>query len=272
MRTFLFSIDLEDIRFRMPDGSKYKERTPQMTYQILDWLDSQKVKCTFFTVGDIAENYPEIIQEVTGRGHEIGCHSHRHVTLDLQSPEEFKKDLDLNIEALVKAGAEVPVGYRAPNFSLIEKTLWVYPILKEAGIVYSSSVLPAVNTLFGWEGFGLSAREVEGVFEMPVSLAKFASKKVPFAGGVYFRVLPFSWVKKNFQRAMNFQDPVVSYMHPYDFDAYQEKFMQPGINESKFYNWLMYYNRKNLFSRLDKITSNWDIITFKDWMKQRKNV
>lgn len=272
MKTFLFSIDLEDIRFRMPDGHKYKERTPKMTYQILDWLDMQKVKCTFFTVGDIAENYPEIIQEVTKRGHEISCHSHKHITLDFQSPEEFKKDLELNLEALVKAGSEIPVGYRAPNLSLTEKTQWAYPILRDAGIVYSSSVLPAVNPLFGWERFGLSAREVDGVFEMPISLGKFAFKTIPFAGGVYFRVLPFSWVEKNFQKAKNLQSPVVSYIHPYDFDTDQEKFMQPGINKSIFYNWLMYYNRKNLFSRLDKIASNWDIITFKDWMKQRENV
>lgn len=269
MNTFLFSIDLEDIRFRMENGGKYLERTPIMISKILEWLDKRRVKCTFFTVGDIAENYPEIIQELDNKGHEIACHSYRHITLDKLNQEEFKKDLYQNIEALLKAGAAAPIGYRAPNFSFTSDKKWVYSVMKDAGIRYSSSVLPANNPLYGWEKFGESNKEIDGVLEIPISLGKFLTKKIPFAGGIYFRVLPFVWVKKQFNIAAGSPNPIVSYMHPYDFDTEQEKFMHPGINNSKFYNKLMYYNRKNLFNRLDAILKQTKITTFKYWLEDK---
>ena len=120
MNKFLFSIDLEDIRFRMEDGGQYAPRVPTLTQSILDWLDKKNFKITFFTVGDIAENYPEVIQEIEHRGHEVACHSYRHITITDQTEDEFKADLANNIEALTKAGAEQPIGYRHPCSLLLK--------------------------------------------------------------------------------------------------------------------------------------------------------
>lgn len=269
LNKFLFSIDLEDIRFRMEDGDQYAPRVPKVTKNILDWLDQRNLKITFFTVGDIAENYPEIIQEIESKGHEIACHSYRHLTLDKQTKDEFQKDLENNIEAILKAGATAPVGYRAPVFSLTGDRIWAYDILKGAGIKYSSSVLPAKNPLFGWEGFGFEKKEMGGVLEIPISLGKFLHKTVPFAGGVYFRVLPFGWVKKQFKKADAAGLPILSYMHPYDFDTEQEKFMHPGINNSGFYNKLMYKNRDQLFTRLNEVCEGREVLPYATWLGYR---
>lgn len=255
----------------MEDGSQYAERVPQITHKILDWLDRKHVKITFFTVGDIAENYPELIQEIKHRGHEIACHSYRHITLDKQSPEVFQKDLESNIKALIDAGAEAPTGYRAPVFSLTEDRAWVYSILKQSGITYSSSVLPAQNPLFGWLGFGENAKDIEGVLEIPMSVGTFLGKTVPFGGGVYFRVLPFGWIKRQFRMFETKGAPINSYMHPYDFDTEQEHFMHPGINNSKFYNHLMYRGRKKTFSRLDVFAKEYTIIPFQQYVTAQRN-
>ena len=80
-KTYLFSIDLEDIRFRMSDGHKYKERVPKNTHKYLDWLNQHSFKCTFFTVGDIARAYPSLIKDIVAEGHEIACHTNTHVPL-----------------------------------------------------------------------------------------------------------------------------------------------------------------------------------------------
>lgn len=266
---FLFSVDLEDVRDGVTNGYSYKERVVPNTLKYLDWLKKNNFKCTFFTVGTIAERYPDLIKEIINSGHEIACHTYSHIPLDKQTPESFKKDINANINALVKAGALNVQGFRAPIFSLTQSTQWAYSVLEDAGIKYSSSVLPAKNPLYGWENFGITPKKMNnGIIEIPISLNKFGPLTIPFAGGVYFRCLPFLFIKNSFVKNFHSNVPVLSYFHPYDLDTEQEKFMHAGINESKFYNFLMYYNRKNMIKRLDKILDlNIEIMPYADYIK-----
>jgi len=143
MSTYLFSIDFEDIRFGLADGLKYQARVPANVHRYLEWLNGRGFKCTFFVVGDAAEAYPSLVREIASEGHEIACHTNRHVSLDRQSKDEFRTELEANVEALLRAGAPRPAGFRAPNFSIVPATAWAYDVLGEMGFVYSSSVLPA---------------------------------------------------------------------------------------------------------------------------------
>ncbi len=191
-----------------------------------------------------------------------------HIPVTEQTEEEFKKDLLQNLENLNKAGATNIIGYRAPIYSITEKTPWAFDVLSELGFTYSSSVLPAKNPLFGWEGFGEKPRKMnDKLWEIPVSVRGSSFFNVPFSGGVYFRVLPLSLIKKGFDKHFSQGLAVTSYFHPYDGDTEQEKFMHPGINNSWFYNKLMYYNRKEMFDRLETIMETFDckIITYKEY-------
>lgn len=267
---FLFSIDLEDVRMRIPSGEKYRERVPQMTEKYLQFLSTIKSKATFFIVGEVAEKYPSLIKMISDEGHEIACHSCKHITLDKQTKEEFKDDLQKNLDALYTAGAKEIIGYRAPTFSLTEKTKWAYEILSEMNFQYSSSVLPAKNPLYGWENFGNEIKKINNsVWEIPVSLSQSNFLKVPFGGGVYFRVLPYFWIKKQFKKYFSEGKPVLSYFHPYDIDSEQEHFMHPGINENKIFNFLMYYNRSSVFEKLEKLSSlNFTIVPYRNYLQQ----
>jgi polysaccharide deacetylase family protein (PEP-CTERM system associated) len=250
----LFAVDLEDVRDFIPGGEKYAPRVEVNTIRFLDFLDSHKSKATFFTVGIVAEKHPDIIKEIIHRGHEIGCHTNKHVQLNKQTPESFKVDLLKNIEKLEKVGATKIKGFRAPTFSLDSKTQWAYEVLEDLGFAYSSSVLPAPNPLYGWPGFGEDPELMNGkVWELPISTMELPFMKVPMVGGIYFRALPFFIIRNNFLSSINNGKNVLSYFHPYDIDEKQEKFMHPDINQNKFYNWLMYYNRKKTFSRLEKL-------------------
>lgn len=250
---YLFSIDVEDVRFMIPNGSTLEAKVPQMTEQYLQFLRNRKMKVTFFVVGDVAREYPSLIQSILHDGHEVGCHGNRHIPLTQQDRAGFREDLKENLEHLRAAGATKVVGYRAPVFSLTEKTKWVYEVLAELGFRYSSSVLPAKNPLFGWAGFGREIKLFGGVWEFPVSLMSLKSFSIPFAGGVYFRILPYFILKRIFEKYFAQKRPIIGYFHPYDIDAMQERFMYPGINESKYYNYLMYYNRKSVFPKLEKL-------------------
>lgn len=270
---YLFSIDLEDIRFRMANGTNYKARVAENTYQFLKWLQTNNFNCTFFTVGDIARNYPDLIKDIVTEGHEIACHSNKHIALNKMSPDEFKRDLSENKESLLKAGAKNISGYRAPYFSLTKDCKWAYKTLKELGFSYSSSVYPESNPFYGWKEFGKQVRIMENsITELPMTVKSFGPIKAAFAGGVYFRVIPKFLIFNSFNKYKKSDKPLLGYFHPYDIDTKSEKFMHPEINDSKFYNWLLNYNRKNVFNRLDHIIDNgFTIMTYKDYIKNHLN-
>jgi polysaccharide deacetylase family protein (PEP-CTERM system associated) len=268
---FLFSVDLEDVRLRMPDGLKFIPRVEALVEKYLKFLAQYNSKATFFTVGDIPKHYPNLIKTIVSEGHEIACHSNEHIPVTQQTPEAFKLDLLNCLDNLSKAGATKICGYRAPVYSITEKTPWAFEILAELGFNYSSSVLPAKNPLFGWEGFGETPKKMKSnIWEIPVSVSGTQLLNVPFAGGIYFRVLPIKLIMNNFKKQFAKNNAVTSYFHPYDIDTEQEKFMHPGINNNWFYNKLMYYNRTSVFERLDVIMKTYEckIITYKNYVEQ----
>ncbi len=266
---FLFSIDLEDVRENVINGFSYKDRVEENTQLYLTWLKQKNARCTFFVVGKIAERYPDLIKHIIDDGHEIACHSYSHITLDKHTKESFKIDLEKNLTALTSAGAQNIHGYRAPVFSITQQTQWAHEVLAEFHFKYSSSVLPAPNPLFGWKEFGAQPKLLHNtLWEFPITLGRVGPLNFPTAGGVYFRVFPWFVLKNNIASCFKSNQPLLSYFHPYDIDTNQEHFMHDGINNSQFYNYLMYFNRKNVFNRLNKLDDfNAKIITYSDYLK-----
>ncbi|MEI8201956.1 MAG: polysaccharide deacetylase family protein [Bacteroidota bacterium] len=253
---YLLSIDLEDVRFRMKNGNQLPERLTDNVMQYLDFFEKQHAKVTFFTVGDVAIHNPELIKEITKKGHEIACHSLNHQHIDEHTPESFYRDVSECKEILLKAGASDVIGYRAPRFSLTSQTQWAYAQLAKAGFSYSSSVLPAKNPLYGWEGFGINIMKRDEILEIPISIfPEQARFSLPFAGGVYFRALPFWMIQYFFKKHFQKQNFCTGYFHPYDIDDQVEHFRFPEIKNALFHL-LLYYNRSNTLHRLEKILNN----------------
>lgn len=266
---FLFSIDLEDVRRMVPEGERMTPRVPELTHRYLEFLQKHDSRATFFVVGEVAEEYPQLIREIAARGHEIACHSQHHITLDRMNRQSFEADLKKNLETLKAAGATEISGYRAPTFSLTEERAWAYEVLAKLGFTYSSSVLPAKNPLFGWPGFGESPRRMQGVTEIPMLLSGWRGLNVPFGGGVYFRVLPFTLTQRAFKKAYAKNLAVPGYFHPYDIDTRQERIMHPNLKDNSFYNRLMYLNRNKVFPRLEKLLkAGTRIVTYREYLNQ----
>ena len=269
---FLWSVDLEDVRSIVPDGHRYSERVPANTQRYLEFLEEHDSRCTFYTTGDVARRYPELVRDIVAAGHEIGCHTSDHLPLDRHTPESFRDDIRRCLDDFARAGADRCVGFRAPVGSLIEKTRWAFPVLEEEGFTYSSSVMPADNPLYGWPGFGPDLpQRVGNLWEIPTTLTRFPHRmlNVPFAGGVYFRILPFALVRALFRRRIAAGYPVFGYIHPYDIDTEQERFMHPEINDSAFYNWLLYLNRGGTLPRLHRLLAEGArIIRYDEYVEQ----
>ncbi len=249
MHPLLFSVDLEE--FYPAAGGEAPGCTPLATLvdRYLALLAAHAARSTFFVVGEVARKFPSVIARLAAAGHEIACHGDRHRTLDDFDASSFVADLRANRAAVEAAGAPPPRGFRAPLFSLTARTAWAYRILRDEGFTYSSSVLPAPSPLFGWPEFGESPRAVEGVIEIPISLARCAGRALPLFGGTYFRVAPFSFVRPRLRRALQ-AAPVRAYFHPYDIDAAQPWCLHAGVNGRRALNVLLFLRRRSLPSRI----------------------
>jgi len=268
---FLLAVDLEDIRILIPDGLRYRERVPPTTRSILGALDRHDARITFFTTGDVARRHPELVRDIFEAGHEIGCHGDLHVPLDRQTPESFHDDLSRCIESYEAAGvpADRVRGYRAPMGSLVAATSWSYAVLRARGFVYSSSVCATSQSLYAWPEFGADVpREMDGVWEVPITVAGLPGFNVPL-GGIHFRVLPFAITRALLERKLERRGFVATYVHPYDVDTDQERFMHPEIGESRFYNWLMYLNRHRVIPRFETfLESGFETQPMGEWVRE----
>jgi polysaccharide deacetylase family protein (PEP-CTERM system associated) len=267
MSAILLSIDLEDVRDWVKDGYSYREGVVENTRNYLNQFRHWGVKATFFVVGSVARRYPQLIGEIVEAGHELACHGDVHLQLDKLDPQKFRDDLQKNVTALQNAGGKNIQGFRAPTFSLTERTAWAHEVLADLGFTYSSSVLPAKNPLYGWPSFGENARKMDkGLWELPVTVHGIPGLPVPVAGGVYFRVLPFLLTRWAIRRKLNTGQPVVTYFHPYDIDTKQEKFMHPDLGDKKYLNMLMYIGRAKVLKRLDCLHKSFPFQTYGEYV------
>ena len=244
---YLFSVDLELSGLAAPAG----ERAEALTDAYLAFLDRHGAKGTFFVVGDAARACPGLVRRIAAAGHEIACHSDRHVPLDRQGPATFRDDLLRNLDALAAAGAGEVRGYRAPCFSLTRRTAWAHEVLAGLGFVYSSSVLPAASPLYGWRGFGAAPRLVRGVLELPITLLPWRLLPLPMGGGVYFRILPAPLLRAAFARKRRAGETVLGYLHPYDIDEARPGGGFEGLGRASPAEWLLCARRGSVLPRLE---------------------
>ncbi|MDZ7755208.1 polysaccharide deacetylase family protein [Rhodohalobacter sp.] len=221
------SVDVEDgINIAMRDvfGKEMPptERVVANTERILDLLEGYNAKATFFTLGQVAEYYPDLIKKIHSKGHEIGVHGYDHHRFDKMAPELARSQLSRAKELLEDLTGEEVAGHRAPAFSINEQTKWALPLLAELGFRYDSSIMPCRAAHYGWPGFPDDVTEIHfsdgnSIYEIPMSTMRLGSRKVPCLGGSYFRLLPYRISQYSIDKISKRNTPVF-YMHPYETD------------------------------------------------------
>ncbi|MGQ9475208.1 MAG: polysaccharide deacetylase family protein [Actinomycetota bacterium] len=206
------------------------EGLPSQVRAILDLLDQVGGRATFFILGEVAERQPEIVAEVHRRGHEVASHGYDHTSLHRLTSREFRKHEEKTTEVLRALTGERPLGYRAPSYSVGSETSWLYPVLRELGYRYSSSLFPMRTPFYGSSGFpfhpfpvkegweGGDGGEGKSLVEFPLTVYRMKSLKfirIPVCGGVYLRVQPSSLVIRLLRNTAA-QRPVVFLIHPHD--------------------------------------------------------
>lgn len=222
----VISIDVEDWPQSTWDRTlPITERAVENTRRVLRILGAANVRATMFILGKLAERFPHVVREIQAEGHEVACHGYGHVEIAQLSPEEFLADLRRSKDVLEQITGERVTGYRAPDFSIVRRTLWAFDALVEAGFEYDSSVVPVRLVRYGipeWpiEPVRVKLSDGRTIQEAPLATVRMFGRNWPIGGGGYHRLLPGFATRWFAGRAMT-QAPFVFYCHPYEFDVHE---------------------------------------------------
>ena len=254
--------------------------------QILELLDNRQMKGTFFCLGGMAKDFPELVKEIDKRGHEIGCHSNTHKWLNKMSYMEVKEDTRISIDTLEQCIGKKIKSYRAPAFSIGSSNKWAFEILAENGITNDASVFPVARDFGGFPNFGyktpvtIKSLGVE-IREYPVCTTRVLGKELAYSGGGYFRFFP-SWFVNNEIKKSKY---VMTYFHIADLipesnnlltrKEYEAYFKEPGTFAARYKRYVKSNLGKNkaLQKLINLICFN-DFISIEqannqiDWSKQ----
>jgi polysaccharide deacetylase family protein (PEP-CTERM system associated) len=200
------------------DKDRERYEIEKNTQAALTVLSESAVSATFFFVGRIAREIPHLVREVAGAGHEIACHSYEHLRCVGIPRDEFKQQLRSAKNRLEDVSGKQVCGFRAPEFSITQASLWVLDVLKEIGFAYDSSIYPiAMHDVYGMK----DAKPVvhilrNGLIEWPLASIEFLGVRFPFGGGGYFRLYPLSLTELCISSVNRQQQPCMFYIHPYE--------------------------------------------------------
>ncbi|MEM7664356.1 MAG: XrtA system polysaccharide deacetylase [Pseudomonadota bacterium] len=204
-----------------------KTRVESNVDRIIDLFAEADVQATFFTLGWVAKRHPKMVRRIADAGHEIASHGYDHARVFTFDRKTFGEDIRVARETLEDASGQKVTGYRAPSFSIDQRTPWAFMELADQGYAYSSSVAPIAHDHYGWpEAPRFAFRPIPwaDLIEMPVTTAMLGGRRVAAGGGGFFRVLPYAfsrWAIRQVNRREG--RPAVFYFHPWEIDPDQPR-------------------------------------------------
>ena len=216
--------------------------------RMLELMDEHDAKATCFVLGWVAERAPGLVRRLAAAGHEVASHGYHHDLVHELTEGEFAGDVRRSKDVLEGITGERVRGYRAPSFSLTD---WAVPLLEEAGFEYDSSFFPTTvtgnrygkPTVGGTHGLRLGNG---GLAEVPLSCLRIGGQALPWAGGGYFRLLPYPLFKLGVEKVLGSGKPYIFYIHPWELDPGQPRVA--GLRRSQ---------RVRHYLNLEKTESRW---------------
>lgn len=257
-----FTIDLEDwyqgIGIEANQWPSFEKRIRIGHDKLLNLLSKKNIKATYFILGKLIEENPELIKEIIAEGHEIGCHTYNHKAIYDMDPVSFREEMQLCNRLINDLGSSYK-GFRAPFFSIDKRSWWALAILKEEGFLYDSSIYPGDNKRTGIPGYPAEIHQLDNkLWEVPVSTFKLLGFD-PGLGGAYFRILPYALFKYKMQQ-INKLRPGIFYIHPWELDPNHPYI--PGL--SKRIQYTHYYNLKSTEKKIERLLNDFDFAPLMD--------
>ena len=226
--TNAFTVDFEDwyqgIELPYSDWPKYERRIEKGFYPVFDALEKAGQKGTFFTLGWVAKEYPQLIKLLAEAGHEIGSHGYTHEKVYNLSPEAFRKEIRESKKIIEDLSGQEVITFRAPFFSITSQSLWALTILAEEGYKIDCSISPIKTWRYGIASCPDEIFRFEGsdLIEFPVSTFNYLRKRWAI-GGAYFRLFPYSFTHKGMHKRSSSGKYNMFYIHPWEYDPEHPK-------------------------------------------------
>ncbi len=219
----------------------HAERVEPATRWLLDLLAGLDIRATFFVLGELARDRPQLVRALHAAGHEVASHGWDHRRVHHFDPASFREEVRRSKDTLEQLTGAPVVGYRAPTFSVMRRTAWALDVLAELGLAYDSSIYPVHHDRYGvpeaprWPFRARGGRHA--ILELPPATGRLLGVNVPLGGGGYFRLLPLGlmeWALR--QTAQEGRPPVaVLYFHPWEFDPKQRRLPLPWLRRWRTY-------------------------------------
>ena len=240
----------------------HEKRVEANVDRMLELMLENNVTCTCFILGWIAERHPTTIKKIAEAGHEIASHGYNHELIYEISHDRFRKDIKDTKSLLEDLTGEQVFGYRAPCFSITD---WAIDILQDEGYTYDSSSFPTVahdryGKLSGIKQNTVVQEIRPGFHEVCVSCLNMFGRGLPWAGGGYFRLLPYPLFRAGVRKILKRNQPYVFYIHPWEIDAGQPRLQ--GM--SKQHTFRHYLNIDKCDKRWSKLLGDFEWMTVAD--------
>jgi polysaccharide deacetylase family protein (PEP-CTERM system associated) len=234
----------------------YPSRVEASTHLILDVLDENSTKATFFVLGAVAERWPGLVLEIAKRGHEVATHGYGHELIYRQDRKQFREDVE-RAKAVLEDIISSPVtGYRAPAFSIIPQTAWAWDELAALGFKYDSSVFPIRgHDIYGFPEASPTPWVLHnGLAELPLTTTGFFGRNLPVGGGGYFRIYPYTITRWLLRRVNAKGRRGIIYLHPWELDP-----DQPRIRVSAKTRFRHYFGLRQTERRLHRLLQDFTL-------------
>ena len=251
---------------------KHEPRMYKGLDKIIELLRATDTSATFFVVGKLLEENPEILDKIIENGHEIGFHTMNHDRID---NDEFKENFTDEIQTFSKLTNKKSKGFRAPTFSLNKSSSWIIDSLGKSNYTYDSSVVPVKTELYGIPDaeirpYRISSKSIEKddesgrIIEFPILVTKFLGKKIPAGGGFYLRTLPSRIIKNAINNYQKQKIPATFYIHSWELTPeYMPKIKLPTKE-----NFVTFHNINKAFGKMKKILEEFEFTTFSKFMSK----
>ena len=194
-------------------------RVELTTRHLLDLCERTNSRATFFVLGWIADRYPHLVAEIRAAGHEIGSHGHMHARAYDLGQDGFRADLRASLDAIGAAGVR-PACFRAPEWSINNRSLWALDVLAGEGLTLDASMAPV--KLVGDVAFPraphLRVTRSGPLREAPPLVTDRFGQVMPIGWGWALRFSSPSAVLGAIEQANQAGAPAVLTVHPWEID------------------------------------------------------
>ena len=272
----ILTVDLEDwfhicgLEEIIPETSwpNLESRVVMNASKILDILAERNTRATFFVLGFVAERHPELILKIEKAGHEVATHGYTHRQVYKITPRLFREDLKKAVKAISAITAEPVKGYRAPEWSIRDDSLWALDILQQEGFEYDSSMAPL--PIIGNSSYSRIPHKLNlaqgTLWEFPPLVARTPLVNLPLGGGWGLRVFPYPMIRSAIRSLNRKGQPALIYLHPREFDEDNPRVRLPLAKK-----FVVHARLERAEKRLHRLLDDFPFTSVSDVLRRLKN-